>query len=94
MSVLVSLPQALAVGHELQGRGITRVHALWANFPATFGWIIARGFKTPFSYSGHAWDVYVGGRLLKEKTELEKLAERFGPPPKALPLVQLPMGDE
>ena len=31
--------------------------------------------------------------LVKEKTELEKLAERFAPPPKAIPLVQPPMDD-
>jgi len=70
--VLAGVPGALAIGYELCRRGVTRVHALWANYPATFGWLIARGFGTPFSYSGHAADIYVTGRLLKEKTELAR----------------------
>ena len=70
--VLTNVPRALAVGYELRKRSVTRVHALWANIPATLGWIIARGLDMEFSYAAHAWDVHVGGRMLKEKTRLAR----------------------
>jgi glycosyltransferase involved in cell wall biosynthesis len=70
MHVLANLPRALAVGYELRRLGVRRVHALWASLPATLGWIIASAFGMEFSFAAHAWDVYVGGRMLKEKTEL------------------------
>ena len=72
VQVLVNFPRALAIGYELRRRGVTRVHALWANLPATLGWVIARGLKMEFSYAAHAWDVYVGGRMLREKTRLAR----------------------
>ena len=65
-----NLPRAMAVAYGLRRRGVTRIHALWANFPATLGWMMARGLRVPFSFSGHAWDVFVGGRMLKEKMRL------------------------
>lgn len=70
--VMLNVPRALAVGYELRRRGITRVHALWANLPATLGYIIARGLGMDFSFSAHAWDVFVGGRMLREKTRLAR----------------------
>ncbi|HUU42146.1 MAG TPA: glycosyltransferase, partial [Planctomycetota bacterium] len=72
VQVLVNFPRALAVGYDLRRRGVTHVHALWANLPATLGWIIARGLGMTFSYSGHAWDLHVGGRMLREKTRLAR----------------------
>ena len=70
LQVFANLPRAMAVGYALRRRGVRRVHALWANFPATLGWMIARGLRMEFSFSAHAWDVYVGGRMLREKTRL------------------------
>jgi len=70
--VLVNVPRALAVGYELRRLDVRRVHALWANLPATLGWIIARAFDVEFSFAAHAWDVYVGGRMLKEKAALAR----------------------
>jgi glycosyltransferase involved in cell wall biosynthesis len=70
--VLVNLPRALAVGYELRRLGVRRVHALWASFPATLGWIIAGAFDFEFSFAAHSWDVYVGGRMLREKIELAR----------------------
>jgi len=72
LQVMANVPRALAVGYTLRRRGVTRVHALWASFPATFGWIITRAFDMTFSFSAHAWDIYIGGRMLKEKTELAR----------------------
>ncbi len=65
-----NVPRALAVGYELRKLGVRRVHALWASLPATIGWIIARAFDMEFSFAAHARDVFVEGRMLREKAAL------------------------
>jgi glycosyltransferase involved in cell wall biosynthesis len=67
VQVMQNVPRALAVGYELRRLGVTRVHALWASLPATIGWIIARAFGMEFSFAAHARDVFVEGRMLREK---------------------------
>jgi glycosyltransferase involved in cell wall biosynthesis len=69
---MLNVPRALAVGRELRRLGVRRVHALWASLPATLGWIIARAFDMEFSFAAHARDVYVDGRMLKEKAALAR----------------------
>ena len=68
--MMFNVPRALALGYELRRMGVTRVHALWASLPATLGWIIARSFNMKFSFAAHSRDVYVDGRMLKDKAEL------------------------
>jgi glycosyltransferase involved in cell wall biosynthesis len=72
VQVMLNVPRALAVGYELRRLGVARVHALWANFPATLGWIIARALDMEFSFSAHARDVWVDGRMLREKAKLAR----------------------
>jgi len=70
--VLVNLPRALAVGYELRRIGVRRVHALWASLPATIGWIVATAFDLDFSFAAHSRDIYVLGRMLREKIALAR----------------------
>ena len=70
--VVLNVPRALAVAYDLVRLGVTRVHALWASFPATLGWVIARALDVDFSFSAHARDVFVEGRMLRAKTQLAR----------------------
>lgn len=46
---------------------ITHVHGQWATYPATVALIIARLNKIPFSFTGHAHDIYLDTTMLAEK---------------------------
>jgi glycosyltransferase involved in cell wall biosynthesis len=48
-------------------RGITHVHAHWATHPALSAYMIHRLTGIPFSFTGHALDLYVDQTFLPEK---------------------------
>jgi len=50
-----------AVGFAMQARkdGITHVHGQWATHPATVAFIISKLNNIPFSFTGHAHDIYL-----------------------------------
>jgi glycosyltransferase involved in cell wall biosynthesis len=56
-----SLVRALRQG------GFTHIHAHFANWPSTLGWLAARETGLPFTFSAHARDVFVEPQLLEEK---------------------------
>src|SRR5262249_12904803 len=43
----------------LQARGVTHVHAHFANHPTTAAATVALLVGVPFSFTGHAWDIFV-----------------------------------
>lgn len=43
------------------------MHANWATYPATAAWTISRLTGIPFSFSGHATDIFVHKAMLPEK---------------------------
>lgn len=49
----------IAAGWRLRGRGIGAVHAHMANVPAMIALYIARTLGVPFSFTGHAADLFV-----------------------------------
>jgi glycosyltransferase involved in cell wall biosynthesis len=52
-------------------REVTHIHSHWATLPTTCALFISLVTKIPFSFSAHAWDIFVSGTeyLLKEKIE-------------------------
>lgn len=61
------VPSAVYLGHHLRGRGIERVHAHWASYSATMALVVHWVFDIPFSFSAHAYDIYLVPRLLAVK---------------------------
>lgn len=47
--------------------GISHIHAPWANGPATAAWVASRLSGIPFSFCGHAHDLYPPDGALLEK---------------------------
>jgi len=64
---LAILPQSLAFADDMRRRGIRHMHANWATYPATAAWTISRLTGIPFSFSGHATDIFVHKAMLPEK---------------------------
>ncbi|MBI4436482.1 MAG: glycosyltransferase [Candidatus Omnitrophica bacterium] len=69
LKVLVVYVKTLALVHRAKGMRIGHLHSHWATFPTTSARMMARLLNLPFSFTGHAWDLYVGNPTLKEKLE-------------------------
>ena len=65
--------QALALARRMRQDGITHLHAHWATMPTTAAVIASRWLGIPFSFTAHAWDIFVPNPSLAAKL---RLAER------------------
>jgi colanic acid/amylovoran biosynthesis glycosyltransferase len=52
---------------RLRAAGFTHLHAPWANGPATAAWVASTLSGIPFSFCGHAHDIYPPDGALTEK---------------------------
>lgn len=58
---------------RLRAEGFTHLHAPWANGPATAAWMASGLTGIPFSFCGHAHDIYPPDGALREKLEAASL---------------------
>ncbi|MBM4267273.1 MAG: glycosyltransferase family 4 protein [Deltaproteobacteria bacterium] len=61
------LPQSLYFAEDMVKRSVRHIHANWATYPATAALVISRLTGLPFSFSGHATDIFVHHAMLPEK---------------------------
>lgn len=61
------VPVAVHFGHLATRRGITRVHAHWASYSTTVALVARWFFGLRFSFTAHAYDIYLVPRLLGVK---------------------------
>lgn len=66
---LAVLPQSIAFAADMRRRGVRHIHANWATYPGTAALLISRLTGIPFSFSGHATDIFVHHAMLREKIE-------------------------
>jgi colanic acid/amylovoran biosynthesis glycosyltransferase len=66
---LYTLLQSLAISTALMKRPPTHIHAHWANVPTTAALVLSRVFKVSYSFTAHAWDIFLADRLLKVKLD-------------------------
>lgn len=64
---LALIPQAAYLGLTLEREGIRRLHAHWASYPATMAMVVRWLFDIPFSFTAHAYDIYIVPYLLRSK---------------------------
>jgi colanic acid/amylovoran biosynthesis glycosyltransferase len=62
-------PQAIYFARLVKHKKIQHIHAGWASYPATAAWIASELTGIPFSFSSHAYDIYMVRTLLREKIE-------------------------
>jgi colanic acid/amylovoran biosynthesis glycosyltransferase len=64
---LVFFPKAVWAAGWAERAGITHLHAGWATYPASVAMVVSRLTGLPFSFSGHAHDIYLDTTHLAEK---------------------------
>ena len=65
-SVLL-VPTAIYLAEHLEREGVRHVHSHWATYPTTVAMLINRWCGLPYSFSAHAYDIYMIGRMLPVK---------------------------
>jgi len=65
-------PQAVGFARIARKYGIEHVHGQWATYPATYAYVISKLNNIPFSFTGHAHDIYLDTKMLAEKIEEAK----------------------
>lgn len=68
------VPLAAWLGADLERRGIRRLHAHWASYAATVALVAHWLHDLPFSFTAHAYDIYLVPRLLGVKVREAELA--------------------
>ncbi|MFN8642490.1 MAG: glycosyltransferase [Candidatus Binatia bacterium] len=68
------IPLAVWLGRDLERRGIRRLHAHWASYAATAALVVHWLYDMPFSFTAHAYDIYLVPRLLGVKVREAEFA--------------------
>jgi len=61
------VPRAAYLAEYLREQGITHIHAHWASYSTTVALVVHWLLRIPFSFSAHAYDIYLVPRLLGVK---------------------------
>jgi len=64
---LAIIPLSLYYARLMQIRKISHIHAHWATIPTTSAVIISEILGIPFSFTAHAWDIFLKNPMLEEK---------------------------
>jgi glycosyltransferase involved in cell wall biosynthesis len=64
---LLLVPYAVYLTERLRAEGITHLHAHWATYPTTVAYLVKRWAGIPFSFTAHAYDIYMISRMLPAK---------------------------
>jgi len=67
IKALVVWVQALALSQRMSRDGVRHLHAHWATMPTTAAVVASHVGGAPFSFTAHAWDVFVRNPSLPEK---------------------------
>ena len=66
---LVVIPKACFYASVVRQSGFRHIHAHWATVSTSAAMLMSRLSGVPFSFTGHAWDIFCDTRLLAEKGE-------------------------
>ena len=64
---LVLVPYAIYIADLLRRENVGHVHAHWATYPTTVAYLIKRWCGIPYSFTAHAYDIYMISRMLPAK---------------------------
>ena len=64
---LIFFPKAVYLAKWIQKKGVTHLHAYWATYPTSVALAASQIAKVPFSFTGHAHDIYLDTVHLREK---------------------------
>ena len=72
VKALVLFPKSVYFAKLVQDQRIAHVHANWASHPAVAALVIAELTGVPWSFAGHASDIFLDSTMLKEKIRAAK----------------------
>jgi len=64
---LMFFPKAVYFTHLLKKEKVTNIHAYWATYPASVALIASELTGIPYSFTGHAHDIYLNASDLRRK---------------------------
>jgi len=64
--------ECISLADIIKKDGITHIHSHWATMPTTAAVILSKLVDIPFSFTAHAWDIFVDNPGLGEKIEKAK----------------------
>jgi glycosyltransferase involved in cell wall biosynthesis len=64
---LAVFPKSVYFAELAQSERLAHIHANWASHPATSAWVMSRLTGIPWSFAGHASDIYIENAMLREK---------------------------
>ncbi|MDP2923095.1 MAG: glycosyltransferase [Candidatus Omnitrophota bacterium] len=67
LKTIISWMQAVGFAWRARKDRVIHVHGQWATFPATHAFIISKLNNIPFSFTGHAHDIYLDTTMLVKK---------------------------
>jgi len=67
---LVLFPKMGWLAHWALANGVTHLHAGWATYPASAALVVSKIARVPWSFSGHAHDIYLDASELPRKLRL------------------------
>lgn len=59
LKTLGLLPIGIYVGQKSRQLGVHKIHAHWATVPTEIGWVASRAADLSFSFTAHAWDIFL-----------------------------------
>lgn len=66
---LMLAPYAIWLAERLEEEGIDHVHSHWATYPTTVAYLVSHWAGIPYSFTAHAYDIYMNSRMLPAKLE-------------------------
>ncbi len=64
VKTLGMVPVGIWIGWKSKKLGVRQIHAHWATIPTETAWVAARAWNLPYSFTAHAWDIFLHpGRL-------------------------------
>jgi glycosyltransferase involved in cell wall biosynthesis len=64
---IIFFPKSVYLAKWLEENQVTHLHAYWATYPASVALVCSEMTGIPFSFTGHAHDIYLNLTQLKEK---------------------------
>lgn len=64
--------QSMAIAGKIKNSEIKHLHAHWATLPTTSAAMLSEWLNLPFSFTAHAWDIFVQNVTLQKKLKLAK----------------------
>ncbi len=74
LGAVAFLPKSVCFARDIERRGISHVHAHFANHPALAAYIVSQLTGIPYSFTARGSDIHLERRMLKEKVEAAAFA--------------------